>query len=91
MVNGIFIDPKDFVVTLSGSVEPGDTVVYTDGGVQKEVVAKDSIQIYHKMAVKAVEKGGRVLKYGELIGIASQDIEPGQHVHTHNIEEPERG
>ena len=90
MVNGIFIDPKDCVVTLSGPVKPGDTVVYTDGGVRKEVVAKDEIGIYHKMAVKPVEKGGRVIKYGELIGIASADIEPGQHVHTHNVEEPER-
>ncbi len=90
MVNGIFIDPKDCVVTLSGAVKPGDVVVYNDGGVQKEVVATQEIGIYHKMAVKPVAKGGRVIKYGELIGIASADIEPGQHVHTHNVEEPER-
>ena len=90
MVNGIFIDPKDVVVTLSGPVKPGDTEVYNDGGVQKEVVAKDEIGIFHKMAVKPVEKGGRVIKYGELIGIASADITPGEHVHTHNVEEPER-
>jgi altronate dehydratase small subunit len=91
MVNGMFIDPKDCVVTLGGAVQPGDTVQYTDGGVTFEVTALDSIPVYHKMAVKAVPKGGRVIKYGELIGIASQDIVPGQHVHTHNIEEPERG
>ena len=91
MVNGMFIDPKDSVVTLGGAVQPGDTVVYTDGGVRKQVTAKDEIPIYHKMAIRAVPKGGRVIKYGELIGIASSDIVPGQHVHTHNVEEPERG
>ncbi len=91
MVNGMYIDPKDCVVTLGGAVEPGDTVVYTDGGKQIEVKALDSIPVYHKMAVKPVAKGGRVIKYGELIGIASSDIVPGQHVHTHNVEEPERG
>jgi len=91
MVNGMFIDPKDSVVTLGGAVEPGDIVVYMDNGKKVEVTALDSIPVYHKMAVKAVEKGGRVIKYGELIGIASQDIVPGQHVHTHNVEEPERG
>lgn len=90
MVNGIFIDPRDSVVTLSGAVKPGDIVVYNDGGVQKEQAAAQEIDIYHKMAVKHVDKGGRVVKYGELIGIASADIEPGQHVHTHNVEEPER-
>ena len=91
MVNGMFIDPKDSVVTLAGAVEPGDTVVYTDGGEKIEVTVLDPIPVYHKMAVKAVPKGGRVMKYGELIGIASSDITPGQHVHTHNVEEPERG
>ncbi len=91
MVNGMFIDPKDCVVTLGGAVQPGDTVQYTDGGARYEVTALDAIPVYHKMAVKAVPKGGRVIKYGELIGIASRDIVPGQHVHTHNVEEPERG
>ena len=91
MVNGMFIDPKDSVVTLAGAVEPGDVVVYTYGGEKFEVTALDPIPVYHKMAVRAVPKGGRVMKYGELIGIASSDIAPGQHVHTHNVEEPERG
>src|SRR5690606_37141389 len=29
--------------------------------------------------------GEEVLKYGQVIGVASQDIEPGQHVHLHNL------
>lgn len=91
MVNGMYIDPRDSVVTLAAAVVPGDVVCYTDNGVSKEVKALDAIPIYHKMAVKPVAKGGRIIKYGELIGIASQDIVPGQHVHTHNVEEPERG
>ena len=78
MVNGMYIDPRDSVVTLAAAVVPGDVVCYTDDGVSKEVKALDAIPIYHKMAVKP-------------IGIASQDIVPGQHVHTHNVEEPERG
>ena len=91
MIKGMFIDPKDCVVTLAAAAVPGDKVCYVDEGVRKEVEVLDAIPIYHKMAVKPVAKGGRVIKYGELIGIASQDIIPGQHVHTHNVEEPERG
>ncbi|WP_212523338.1 altronate dehydratase family protein [Actibacterium sp. MT2.3-13A] len=40
----------------------------------------------HKMATEFIAKGGRVLKYAQLIGYAAADIAPGQHVHTHNLE-----
>lgn len=38
----------------------------------------------HKVAVAPVRTGEPVRKYGQVIGFASQPIEPGQHVHTHN-------
>ena len=38
----------------------------------------------HKMAVTKIEKDQPILKFGQIIGFASEDIEPGQHVHTHN-------
>jgi len=91
MINGIFIDPIDCVVTIASEAHPGDIVSYVDGGEKKEIKVLDSIPIYHKMAIKEVAKGGKVMKYGQLIGIAGSDIKPGQHVHVHNIVEPERG
>ena len=42
------------------------------------------------MAIKPIAKGEKIIKYGELIGIAGSDIKPGQHVHVHNVVEPER-
>lgn len=38
----------------------------------------------HKMATAAIAKGAPVRKFGQIIGFASEDIAPGQHVHTHN-------
>jgi altronate hydrolase len=38
----------------------------------------------HKMASVAIAKGEPVLKFGQIIGFASEDIPPGAHVHTHN-------
>ena len=38
------------------------------------------------MAARAIAAGEPVLKYGEVIGLASQDIAPGQWVHVHNVE-----
>ena len=91
MINGIFITPKDGVVTISAEAKPGDVVSYLDGKDRIEVTALDIIPIYHKMAIKPIAKGEKIIKYGELIGIAACDIKVGQHVHVHNVAEPERG
>lgn len=39
----------------------------------------------HKIALEPIKKGEFVVKYGEVIGRATQDIQPGQWVHTHNL------
>ncbi|MFG2045405.1 UxaA family hydrolase [Dactylosporangium sp. NPDC048998] len=49
------------------------------------VTAIDDIPASHKVAVRAVAAGAPVHKYGEVIGIARQDIPPGAHVHLHNL------
>lgn len=43
------------------------------------------ISMGHKFAVCAIGCGKPVLKYGECIGVATVDIEQGEHVHVHNI------
>jgi altronate hydrolase len=40
----------------------------------------------HKVAIRSVSAGEPILKYGQIIGFASTDILPGEHVHTHNVE-----
>jgi altronate hydrolase len=49
------------------------------------VTAIDDIPQGHKVAVRAVAVGAPVHKYGEVIGIARQDIAPAAHVHSHNL------
>jgi altronate hydrolase len=39
----------------------------------------------HKLAVRAIVQGEAVRRYNQIIGTATQDIAPGQHVHTHNL------
>jgi len=39
----------------------------------------------HKVALKPIAKGERVIKYGAPIGFALEDINPGAWVHTHCI------
>ncbi len=40
----------------------------------------------HKVATAAIARGGVVRKYDQIIGFATADIRPGEHVHTHNTE-----
>ncbi|CAN7600933.1 altronate dehydratase family protein [Variovorax sp. LjRoot290] len=40
----------------------------------------------HKIAASRIAAGEKVRKYDTVIGAAMRDIEPGEHVHTHNLE-----
>ncbi|MBL8579093.1 MAG: altronate dehydratase [Mesorhizobium sp.] len=39
----------------------------------------------HKLAIQSIEPGDGIIKYGQVIGIATTAIQPGDHVHVHNI------
>ena len=52
---------------------------------EENVVVAGLIPAGHKMATRAITKGDPVHRYNQIIGIAKQDIRPGQHVHTHNL------
>lgn len=86
MLNAMIIDEKDNVAVAIEPIAKGDTVCYMCGGEQKQLTAKTDITIYHKLAVRKIAAGEPVVKYGEHIGIATCDIEPGEHVHVHNVE-----
>ena len=45
----------------------------------------DKIPAGHKYALFPIAKGEYVIKYGEIIGRATQDIAQGEWVHTHNV------
>jgi altronate hydrolase len=49
------------------------------------VVAREAIPAGHKMALADIRPGELVERYGQAIGRASQLIEAGRHVHTHNL------
>ncbi|WAP67545.1 UxaA family hydrolase [Jiella pelagia] len=39
----------------------------------------------HKLALRRIGVGEPVVKYGQIIGAATQEIAPGAHVHVHNL------
>ena len=49
------------------------------------VTSKDNIPYGHKISITKIKKGGHVFRYGQIIGISTKKIYPGQHVHSHNL------
>jgi altronate hydrolase len=60
--------------------------VLVDGGI---VPARDNIPAGHKLALRPIAKGETVRKYGATIGVALNDISPGEHAHVHNMALPQ--
>ena len=82
---------KDNVATILSHEVKKDTIIPIDvEGKTIEVKANADIPFGHKVAIAPIKKGETVFKYGLSIGVASQDIAVGDHVHLHNIE-PMRG
>jgi len=52
---------------------------------EEQCTSRDPIAFGHKVAAAAIKEGAAVKKYGQIIGFASKDIRPGEHVHTHNV------
>src|SRR5260370_28094399 len=68
-------------VGLVVSDVPRGTLIRTAVGL---VTAIDDIPLGHKVAVRAVPAGAPVHKYGEVIGVARDDIAPAAHAHSHD-------
>ncbi|MFO8037257.1 MAG: UxaA family hydrolase [Anaerolineales bacterium] len=77
------VDEEDNVTTNVADEIPKGTKVEVG---EKVIEAQDEIPYGHKMATKPIPKGKPVIKYGLSIGSAVKDIQPGNHVHVHNVE-----
>ncbi|MGE6604895.1 UxaA family hydrolase [Halomonas sp. NPDC076908] len=75
----IHLNPRDNVGVASNAVPKGFPID------QNGTLAAENIDAGHKVALTKINKGDAVYKYGQLIGLAAQDVQPGEHVHTHNL------
>ena len=77
----IRLSPRDNIVILSRSVEAG-TTIEVDG--HQFAVARP-LGLGHKLAIRPIAAGEKILKYGASIGSATRNIATGEHVHLHNM------
>jgi len=81
------IAEKDNVVTVVADCVAGDEVTVKFQGKETSYTCNQDVPFGHKIAVADIGKGDKIVKYGESIGSASQDIKKGDWVHTHNVKD----
>ena len=82
----IVIHPDDNVATALKDLEEGIPIQVETKIEKLEITPLAPIPFGHKIALKVIQQGANVIKYGEVIGRATQNIETGEHVHIHNVE-----
>jgi altronate hydrolase len=79
--SAIHLHPSDNIAVARVPIGVG-VELRIDG---RTVVALDPIPAGHKIAVRGIRAGDDVVRYGQVMGRAVMAIEPGRHVHTHNV------
>lgn len=75
------LGPDDNVLLLTTTVPAGATVRL--GG--RSVVPGPGLSLGHKLAARDIAAGETIVKYGAPIGVATEAIPMGTHVHVHNV------
>ncbi|MFP3194955.1 MAG: UxaA family hydrolase [Caldivirga sp.] len=65
--------------------EEAQGVYIEDRSMGPVIKALEDIPLGHKIALRDIKAGERVIKYGRVIGVATRDIKVGEHVHIHNV------
>jgi len=84
--NAIMMAENDNVATVLSAIEKNDKVKIILGRNHFTILAKESIPFGHKIALRKIAKGENIIKYGEVIGRAKNEIEKGTYVHIHNVQ-----
>ena len=75
----IRLHPNDDVVIARSQLVGGTTLL------DENITVVGLVPPAHKIATRAIKKGEPVRRYNQIIGFASKDIAPGEHVHLNNL------
>lgn len=81
VVHTLLLHPDDTVLVCIRAIAPGDVLTID----QSMVNAPTAVHVGHKVARQAFKPGDKVFKYGVPIGSVTQVVNPGEHVHSHNM------
>jgi len=82
----VVLHPNDNVVVCLRELESGSLVRSRRGDdSESSIRCSECIPRGHKVAIEKIRKSEVVRKFGLPIGVATKHIEPGDHVHEHNM------
>jgi LDH2 family malate/lactate/ureidoglycolate dehydrogenase len=87
-IRAVLLDASDDVAAVLGELPVEGTasiVSGTTGEVVAAVTARNAIPFGHKIAIRPIIGGSKIKRYGYPIGMATEDIREGEHVHIHNM------
>ena len=74
----IKLNEKDDVVIARIPISKGTCL-------SNELVVLNNIPEGHKIAIRNIEQGAQIKRYGQTFGFATKPILKGEHVHVHNV------
>jgi (2R)-sulfolactate sulfo-lyase subunit alpha len=88
MKHGILMhEPDDDVGVAVEDLKAGAEIgaVTLEGRPVTAVMLVNDVPLGHKVAMHKLATGKDVTEYGRVIGVATQEVPVGSHVHTHNL------
>ena len=85
MFDAIVITGRDNVATCLRDVKKGEQLHMKNDFGPAELEAGQDIPKGHKIALRDIAAGEKIIKYGEPIAEATGPIARGEHVHVHNV------
>ena len=85
-IDAIAIRDADNVATALRELAAGEEIVVGILDRTVPVRLRQAIPFGHKVALTDIPQGANIVKYGEVMGRATQTIPAGAHAHVHNIE-----
>ncbi len=82
----LVMNEADNVATVLEEIDPRTEVTLQIGDEQVVIQVAEKIRFGHKFAIRTIPRGEPILKYGQPIGVATEEIAAGRHVHVHNLE-----
>ncbi|TFG19808.1 MAG: altronate hydrolase [Promethearchaeota archaeon] len=75
------MDKADNCATAIDDIDKGEEIDYSS----EKLKIKQPIALGHKFALIDIKVGNYIKKYGQIIGVATENINKGEWIHTHNI------
>ncbi|HQZ11531.1 MAG TPA: altronate dehydratase family protein [Devosia sp.] len=77
--------PRTLVLNSADNVAVALTTLDVGTPTPQGITVLKRVPKGHKFATKVIQPGAPVIKFGQIIGFATETISPGDWVHTHNV------